>query len=107
MIFSFPIDVTESLDIMRTPGPVRFGAQRFNRPQTARVFDCSVGPLPYSTLESEVLSVIRAAKGGAALATLAIPVYGTITGRFGDDPQTNVQSPTACYCRFRFVESPR
>lgn len=107
MIFSFPIDVVETLDVLRTPGNVRFGAQRVARAETYRAFRLTVGPLPYATLETEVLSVIRTAKGGAALTTLDIPNYGTITGRFGDDPQTTFQSPTAAYCQFEFVESPR
>lgn len=107
MIFSFPINVVESLDIMRTPGNVRFGAQRWPRSQTYRRFGLSVGPLPYATLESEVLSVIRATKGGAARTTLDIPGHGTVTGRFSDAPETNIQSPTAASCRFEFVESPR
>lgn len=107
MIFSFPINVVETLDIMRTPGTVRFAAQRLPRAQTYRRFGLSVGPLPYATLETEVLSVIRTAKGGATLTTLDIPGYGTVTGRFSDAPEVDVQSPTAASCRFEFTESPR
>lgn len=102
----WPIQTKATFEIINTSGnggPIR-RRQRFPWSGPFREWRIQFGPATYAELESDVLTTIRNAKGGAALSTGYIPGVGFVQGFFGDDIEWTNASPTAHYITVTFRE---